>query len=459
MNKKCLVFDTNALLSLYSYSVDTSQKIINALEQSDFDVVFPAQVGVEFRRHYQKSRSQTGPTNIMNHFSNLLSGSEKIFSRGLASIQADTTHKAFNLDISPEIKDLSDSINRFFKDANYKINLCKDTVDTDYSDEKDPVFSFFERHCTKDVPIVEKIKMAQMAKERFSLSLKPGLTDTGKPLNPEDPFSPYGDVFIWYSILQLGHQYSELVFVENEKKGDWWKDDEVYEVDPFLKQEFESENPNCNLSFFRFESFLSERFCSELPLPAQSEIKQRADDYGKACNKDNLIVLVQDLLSSQENLDFNFLCDESLDDFSIDDFDLDCINFVEIPKETFVSDDASDASNITFECIANYCIHGQAQIYIERDYQEWRDVTFQVAFKIRGNFQVVFGEKITLLPSKFQIEDPFDFEVMESEGPDDELEEEPKEAGNTCPNCGCPLTPENDAGNGFCWECSLKLDK
>lgn len=89
--------------------------------------------------------------------------------------------------------------------------------------------------------------------------IAPGLTDNKKEAYPDDPFRKAGDYFIWYEMLYK-HPKSEtitdVIFVTDESKGDFWDSKGSNTINHFLEKEFSKVNPTIHLSFYHFYDFL-----------------------------------------------------------------------------------------------------------------------------------------------------------------------------------------------------------
>lgn len=95
--------------------------------------------------------------------------------------------------------------------------------------------------------------MASLAEIRFAQKIKPGLTDENK--KEEYKFQKYGDVFIWYEILNNCSDEDDIVFIENEKKEDWWESKDSGIIASELKEEFKEKFPHADIEMLSFDDF------------------------------------------------------------------------------------------------------------------------------------------------------------------------------------------------------------
>lgn len=461
MEKECLVFDTNALLFLYSYTVSTCQAIIDAIESKFPAIIIPPRVNEEYLRHYKESRSETGQVNILSSFDRRVTAAKRDMLNGLAQIDKDKSYQAFDIDVSEDLNTLNVSIENGIQAIQTKIKACKKTVDTEYTDDDDPVYAFFTRHCLPDTPIAEITSQCLEAKKRFTLNMKPGLTDSLKPPYPDDPFRPYGDVLVWFFVLSLGQKYSSVIFVENEIKDDWWAKPGEYIIDPFLKKEYTNSNPDSCINFVRLETFLEEKIKEHIPPEAISELEKRATSYRKALEFSSVAPLIESQLLYQGISDYGFIFGESVGGCSIDDFDEEEIISVRVIKGSLSVESEPDSSPLTFRCKARYRIRGDVTRYVSREYDDFWGVTFTIDFVVFGTAKMNFGKDVALLIDDCSLSDPGNFAVIKEVPPEEDDEEgvEENNAENYCPICSKPLTFENDAGNGYCKECAAKHDK
>lgn len=277
-----VVFDTNVWLDLYGYAPKATQEICAALARIRNHMWVPSQVQIEYTSSRQRCRADTKCKYSTLHkkysepfiakFQNLSKELKAIASNGFV----DTGELVGQLDLQFEA--LMDSL----KTGIQEIDTQYQTMITDYlEDETDPIYSVYLSI------ILEKPALSFSKEElygifgegaiRYACGIGPGITDASKgrnptPKNTDEQFAfemrKYGDLIIWKELLRyVADKPINLVFVENERKPDWWGSCDIGTVPNELLKEYAAVSPQGSFSMIDLKRFL-EAYQAELMLPA-----------------------------------------------------------------------------------------------------------------------------------------------------------------------------------------------
>ena len=209
-----IVFDTNVLLNLYFYTVETKNKMIGVMEKYKERLWMPYQVGWEFFNN-RENRIETlhGSCDIIkakvteakNAFASLLNNS---FKRHPYIVREKLIEK-FNKGLEEVEKEL-ESLKS--KDPDYATN---DTV-------WEKLTNLYDGRVGEDysMDILEKIYAE--GEKRYAIEIPPGYCDI-KDKKDRGPRHLYGDLIIWKMVVEHSKiEAADVIFVTEEKKPDWY---------------------------------------------------------------------------------------------------------------------------------------------------------------------------------------------------------------------------------------------
>lgn len=282
MQKKIMIFDTNALLDIYQYTNETIEKIVNYFNnQKEYDLYLSSIVYEEYNKHYLEARSKSGNKNpILKFRSKFRSFHDSTLSK-IDELIRDRSYKGYKSDIESKLSEVKSISLQKLTDINNEIDSLYADADIGYTGE-DLVFDLVEsikQKCNpKHYNIHEKIEMSIIADQRIKLNFRPGLTDLNK-----DGLRKYGDIFIWLDTIRIAKEYDEVVFVENEVKLDWWKDDNYNApADNIIMEWNEIYLETKKFTMSRLDTLLLNNAFNYLDGDHQLEISHLASDFMKS---------------------------------------------------------------------------------------------------------------------------------------------------------------------------------
>lgn len=201
------VLDTSVLLSLYRYPPKTQIKLFGALKKLKKRLWIPHQVALEF---YRKRLSvicaqEKTYSDMLNGLSVFEDQSEKhpflYDKKRLKSLK-----KSFD-SIRSELKEIEKSRPKWLLEDKVLSNIEKligDKVGKPYSADR------------------MKQVLAE-GSERYEKDIPPGYKDADKDKSDKSKTRKYGDLIIWYQIIDKAKEEKKpIILVTEERKDDWW---------------------------------------------------------------------------------------------------------------------------------------------------------------------------------------------------------------------------------------------
>ncbi|MCI2145799.1 MAG: PIN domain-containing protein [Bacteroidales bacterium] len=256
-DKGTIVFDTNALLNLYRYSIETRDDFISALNKCSAQLWMPYQVGYEYMDNKSKSIEDT--IDACNQ-------AKKLF-KTIKDDIVKTTKDEKNLNnlFSPYqlfneyIKNIYDSIDA----GDESIDKLKNKHEAEYQNGNDPVLDeitkLYDGKVGEDLKEEGLDKLYAEGKTRYKECIPPGFCDYEKAKFGQRKL--YGDLILWKQILNYAKEKGkDVLFVTAEKKRDWWKiinDKKIIAPLPQLIKEFRDETGE-EISIISPEEFITQ---------------------------------------------------------------------------------------------------------------------------------------------------------------------------------------------------------
>ena len=209
-----IVVDTNVLLDIYRYSKETSNQILNMLDNLKEKLWMPYQVAYE----YHKDRNEK-----------VLGGHIRTYTQLINKVEE--WEKAFNEERKhpflgeEEFSQLMLHLSEIMKILSGGKENCSQLI---FNDEyKNKIADFYEGKLGKDYTTEDKEKYIIEAKNRYEKKIPPGYKDYKKPDNE------YGDYLIWKQMIDFANSHHcPIIFVSNDLKEDWIENVEGFKLGP-----------------------------------------------------------------------------------------------------------------------------------------------------------------------------------------------------------------------------------
>lgn len=457
-----IFFDTNALTGIYSYSLNSIKEIVSAFEDlektKEFRVVVPATVYEEYKRHYHKSRSRSGDKYPLSVFRNNFNQQKGLITGRLSKIRNIKLSTIFSTNIDILIDKYQSDTHLYLQQIEKELKDLEDNAsDDEINDSNDILFKFVESHKLPPLSLEKKLIIASKADVRFSQNIKPGLSDQNK--KEDYPFQKYGDVFIWYEILENVPSGDNAIFIENETKDDWWEEKKGNKIAHELEEEFVEKLPGSQINMLSFDAFYSSYLES---LISNSETKVEISQVRDKLN-DYLNGTV--LLSSLENEIQFILDDQDIDDYFVGEpfkgGNISELTDVEIHKVTvnnqsFFSSYDSDDGTINIRCEAYIFISCFATVEFDKDSipSIWK-IQAKIKADVMAVYDLILNNEIISSVLNDESHEFLSHEIIKEENFD--MDDNDTEVGlyGNCTSCSEPINDDNYGDGTLCHQCII----
>ncbi len=314
LSNHLIAFDASVLLELYREPANISLDVIDALKRIQNNIYIPRQAYDEYIKNYHKIRGDEKKKyiKVTQELSNSLNHLKKDISIKIGEYRKHnyTDISKLHDDLDEKIKEAQSIITSFEDSHSADIQLNVDFLE---DDKVKKFVDLLEIHGNvgPQISFSKRLLLLQEGQVRFDNLIPPGFLDTEK-----DGEARFGDLFVWKDIITIAKEKnSNIIFVCNDTKEDWWEKDKKGLIDlrGELDEEFKETNPSLHINFLtldKFFSYLSEELKigkskSALQLSAMEDIKTILDDY-----EDEIYQGVGEYLCTldiQEELDEEFL--------------------------------------------------------------------------------------------------------------------------------------------------------
>lgn len=240
--KECtFVFDTNVLLSLYTFSDDVRDNYIEIFKAIKDRIWMPYQVGKE----YFKNRIEC-IDNQERVFNRTIEKLEKIKNQINSTDILPTDHPVLNTDKIKEnlCNSISTQIEEIKKQESEYSGLFKNDSIL-YT-----LLSLFEGKVGEKYSEDKMKSQIEEANKRYKNKIPPGYKDENKDGNEK-----YGDYLIWKQIIDYAKEKQiPIIYVTNDRKEDWWwinKDKKTLGPRSELRREFLDE---CGTDYYMYSA-------------------------------------------------------------------------------------------------------------------------------------------------------------------------------------------------------------
>jgi len=261
-----LIPDTNVLLNLYRYSITTSNELFNVFEKFSNRLWLPHQVAFEYQQNRlsvisKQTKSYNEVREILTkNETNLKSNLDSYRNHPLLNVQkiCEKVHTTFT-----HIQDDIDKLEREHPDLIKRDNI-RDKITLLFDDK---IGKKFDDNKTKQL-IID-------ANARYTSKIPPGYEDA----NEKDGIKKYGDLILWYQIIEKAkNDQKSVILITDEKKDDWWWkfNGEIVGPRPELIEEFVSKTENWFYMYKsdQFMNFAQEFFKQKVNRKTIDEIRE-----------------------------------------------------------------------------------------------------------------------------------------------------------------------------------------
>lgn len=453
-----IVCDANVYLHIYSYSPDYSEYAVSCINAIKDYLIMPSMVEIEYTKHQNICFKQ---------MSNRIKGAKDSFIKQISKAKNDSLSVSINLKklgfqeideldgiIEQQYSEMIKTVEDFFADREQTMELlAKGWGEVDHVHD---IYTYIANkgRVLKAFSQLELYRLCEDGKKRYSKMVPPGYKDDKK-----DGLSKYGDLIWWKEILQYVKKNNvDVILVTDDVKEDWWdkKPDGSYILRQELIQEFEKTGqqifPYTSHTFFEA---VGEDYHINVPDMVQCALELTDEGY---CER--IADKVFDKIVSE--LTYNGQCyiDEdssNIGSLGIDEFEIESYDYLSGEQANREEDDVYYVLEFYVK------LSGYSHEYFGRD-DETKEVILSPGsyHEFEGTIQVALKRQADMFID-FENEDSFEeVEIVDgaleetvykcwTDEPDDEYLED---AYNTCPKCGKSINFQNDAGNGFCIECT-----
>lgn len=212
-----LVFDTNVLLNLYSYTKSTKEEVLNIMKKYKNRLWMPYQVGWEFfnNRENKISSVQGGCDKLLKFINDTKNGFDKLLNDNYKR-HPFIDRKSISELFSNQLKSVSDEIEKLkAQDPRYDKN---DTI-------LKQLTQLYNKKVGDDYSIEEYKEIFKDGEKRYEQKTPPGFADL-KEKKDQGPRHLYGDLIIWKQIIDKSKATNkDIVFISEDQKEDWYEKD------------------------------------------------------------------------------------------------------------------------------------------------------------------------------------------------------------------------------------------
>lgn len=455
-----VICDTNVFLRLYDYSPEFSEFALNCLKSIQEKLRIPYTTFLEYNKRYREKYGNS-KRKIEKYNSNLLPSIDSFeakISNEFERIQQYDFPDMLELHsaVMKKITEIKNAISNYSSNHELLVAVNEEFLKTD------KIKMFWDTLNGQILPQFDYstiYNICNEGEERFKNNTPPGFKDKDK-----GGLRQFCDLILWKEILTFSLLNKvNILFVTDDVKVDWWetKTDEDGNSKKVFHQklidEFNSFTKNKIIAVTSASLFnqISGEFHIEKQNTVEMALNHTAEAYVEAIKDDVFEEIQDDLIYSETDfiVGFNHIGSEGLSEFEVEDYN--CVRF---DIEDY------DDESITYLLTFYIKLSATSCEYWGRD-----DDTKEVITSPPNNhiFEGLLNVRVDRSVENFvdlMHERKFDKALIES----CELEEisfeetfEPDidDMYDICPRCGRKITFEEDAGNGFCRQCSEESDE
>lgn len=258
-----IVMDSNVWLNLYTIHPLALTEIVDKIRENKDSFWIPNQVYREFFRHAKGKKND-----VIDYYKNSRVNCIKELERTKDIVGQ--TFENFKRKQRTDGEQLKGEILNDFEAVIRKFKRGYEVLEKTYTEElaairetdivSDIVNEVYENSKIKDFSIMEKVQICEEGEVRYKYKIAPGYTDGEKRSDFEcgDFYRKYGDLIIWKELLKrvTGTKINTL-FVEDEKKKDWFSERGGKKLAPILYEEYDqATNGQGKIEVCNFLAFL-----------------------------------------------------------------------------------------------------------------------------------------------------------------------------------------------------------
>ncbi|PGE31568.1 PIN-like domain-containing protein [Bacillus wiedmannii] len=251
-----IVFDTSVLLNVYRYSLISSKRILDHLRNSEDEIWLPNQVKEEFYKNRDKVRN----FNLYNKLDVNLNKHVTDQKDKLLVQLSEYEKKRFS-----KFGELKDSLEKKYAEMSgiiqeYKNDIVEETeVYKGFIREVDEFLeSILASKVGGKLGFKKLIEVLREGELRYEYNIPPGYEDA----KTKEGINKFGDLIMWKEILEKTGVISEknVIFVTSDTKSDWFRKRENSVIGPReeLISEFKQYHPEKEVIIIPFENYIEE---------------------------------------------------------------------------------------------------------------------------------------------------------------------------------------------------------
>lgn len=457
-NDYVIALDTNVLLNIYRYSPEFSEFALNCIRAVKNYIVLPATVRLEYGKHCRAefAKMQGRVQNAGNETTDQIKRSkDKVLATcdRLERLQFPDVED-LRSSLSAKLDEVQTALENFFADRGSLNFVAHSWNNNDYVQAL--VSEWDQANAIMQSPTQEDIyAWCEEGENRYKKDVPPGFKDAKN----KDGVRKYSDLILWKELLRFAaKEKKHIVFVTDDVKADWW---ELINGNKHFHQKLLTEFIKTGQQIIPFVSHefyseISTAFAIEKTDVVELALRMTDVDY---CNKiaDEVYDCIVDSLVDSGTA--------YIDD-STAHIGSEGIEELEITAHEFISAERIDRDDdiVTYQFKFQVTAEGTS-------YEYWgKDEDTKTVIRSCGTDHVFEGiltvevQRAADIYLDFEDDRSFDeVEIVSGDLKETAFNErwdmdslEPGELGY-CPDCGCPLNIENDAG-GFCINCIAKHD-
>ncbi len=444
-----VVCDTNVYLHIYSYSPNYSEYAISCLDVIKDYLRMPSMIALEYTKHYQYCFKQMG---------NRIIDAKNNYIRQITKAQDSTLSVNMNLKKLGfvEIEDLNESLNQqyatmmntvieFFENRGGALDLLANGWG-----EVDRVYEIYEYMVNNNQILsafsqLDLYRICEEGARRYKKQLPPGYKDDNGKKNG---FNKYGDLIWWKEVIQYAKRNKcDVYLVTDDVKEDWWGNDNK------LRSELVTEFKKTGQTIYAFTAntfyeAIGTEYNISVPDMVQCALNLTDADYCERISDNVFDTIIDKLLYNGMDYIVGELTDSGA--FGLDEFELLSYSYESSSRLN------REGSDIYYLLEYNVTLSAYSYDYWGKDDETKNNILSPENYhEFKGRITVELKRKADIFVD-FVNEDSFEaVEII-----DGSLEEslykrwDEIDGYTTCPKCGNDINYQNDAGDGFCLDCT-----
>lgn len=419
-----IMMDTNVWLDLYKLPPTAIISIVDVISVHLKKFWIPNQVYVEFNRHLKKNRDEARGRyiNIKSMSCELLNNAKTKINQEFENLKRNNLFEAlqaqdrFHTKMTETISQLKADL--IALDEEYQKDMfCISSIDI----IQDLIEKLYESSNSQGFSIMQLMNIYEEGETRYKYKVAPGHTDIKKANHENDNdflLRKYGDLITWKQILKhIKGTRTRLVFVQNEKKSDWWQSPEIHKIAPVLVEEYlEVTSNKGSIVMVSFEQLLN-NYGEQLGLPATTikDIVAKLKLEKAVCKyvSDNRKSIIEDYIYKafqEDDRAYELVQDISLFGGTVESVEYIEVDTINILNNSFSYDKDWDLNYVG--AIAEIDCSADLTEYVNKYVSHSGRIDFKIHFEIMINFSIDFSDLEAEPESAYEITD---YEISDEE--------------------------------------------